>query len=132
MLLEFNFEVIYRDGKSNTKADALTRQADSRPTDADNKRVKYQDQILLDPTLFVAATDFNVPSCYNILREATAYNEDAQKVIQAIVAGDNFVDIGNWKITLINARLEDGFVIINKRIWVPASCTKDVILEVYS
>ena len=42
------------------------------------------------------------------------------------------MDIGNWKITLINARLEDGFVIINKRIWVPASCTKDVILEVYS
>ena len=34
--------------------------------------------------------------------------------------------------TLINARLEDGFVIINKRIWVPASCTKDVILEVHS
>ena len=34
--------------------------------------------------------------------------------------------------TLINARLEDSFVIINKRIWVPASCTKDVILEVHS
>ena len=34
--------------------------------------------------------------------------------------------------TLINARLEDSFVIINKRIWVPASYTKDVILEVYS
>ena len=77
ILLEFNFEVIYRDGKSNTKADTLIRQADSRPTDADNKRVKYQDQILLDPTLFVAATDFNVPSCYNILREATAHNENA-------------------------------------------------------
>ena len=115
-MLEFNFEVIYRDGKSNTKADALIRQADSRLTDTDNKRVKYQDQILLDPTLFVVATDFNVPSCYNILREATAHDEDAQKVIQAIIAGDNFVDIGNWKITLINARLEDGFVIINKRI----------------
>ena len=42
------------------------------------------------------------------------------------------MNIGNWKITLINARLEDGFVIINKRIWVPASCTKDVILEVHS
>ena len=42
------------------------------------------------------------------------------------------MDIGNWKMTLINARLEDGFVIINKRIWVPASYTKDVILEVYS
>ena len=72
-----DFEVIYRDGKSNTKADALIRQADSRLTDADNKRVKHQDQILLDLTLFVAATDFNVPSYYNILREATAYNEDA-------------------------------------------------------
>ena len=108
--------MIYRDGKSNTKADALTRQADSRPTDADDERVKHQDQILLDPTLFVAATDFNVPSCHDILREATAHDEDAQKVIQAIVASDNFVVIGNWKMTLINARLEDGFVIINKRI----------------
>ena len=40
--------------------------------------------------------------------------------------------IGNQKMTLINARLEDGFVIINKRIQVPASYTKDVILEVHS
>ena len=77
ILLEFNFEVIYRDGKSSTKADTLIRWADSRLTDADNERVKHQDQILLDPTLFVAATDFNVPSCHDILREATAYNEDA-------------------------------------------------------
>ena len=77
ILLEFNFEVIYRDGKSSTKADALIRQADSRLTDADNERAKHQDQILLDPTLFVAATDFDVPSCHDILREATAHNEDA-------------------------------------------------------
>ena len=76
-MLEFNFEVIYRDGKSSTKADALIRQADSRLTDADNERAKHQDQILLDPTLFVAATDFDVPSCHDILREATAHNEDA-------------------------------------------------------
>ena len=87
--------MIYRDGKTNTKADTLTRQADSRPTDTDNKRVKHQDQILLDPTLFVAAIDFNVPSCYNILREATAYDEDTQKVIQAIITGDNLMDICN-------------------------------------
>ena len=77
ILLEFNFEVIYRDGKSSIKADALIRQADSRLTDADNERVKHQDQILLDPTLFVVATDFNVPSCHDILREATAHDEDA-------------------------------------------------------
>ena len=52
--------MIYRDGKSNTKADTLTRQADSRLTDADNKRAKYQDQILLDPTLVRTSQVHNI------------------------------------------------------------------------
>ncbi len=33
LLTKFNFQIIFRSGKQNTKADALTRRADSRPVD---------------------------------------------------------------------------------------------------
>lgn len=132
MLSEYNFEISYRDGKSNTKADSLTRQADSRPVGLDDERVKHQEQVLLDPTLFIAASDFDVPSCHDVIREATAHDEDAQRVTQAVLAGEDQVDMGDWAMKLPEAKMLNGFVTIKEKIWVPTSCTKDVILEVHS
>ena len=53
-LSEFNFVIRYRDDKSNQKADALTRQSDSEPTDPEDERIKYQNKALLTPEQFVS------------------------------------------------------------------------------
>ena len=41
LLAEFNFQVIFRSDKANTKADSLTRRADDRPIDKKNDRHKH-------------------------------------------------------------------------------------------
>ncbi len=48
-LSEYNFKVIYRSGKQNEKADALTRRADSAPKNDEDERRKYQHRTLLTP-----------------------------------------------------------------------------------
>ena len=42
LLAEFNFQVIFRSDKTNTKTDSLTRRADGRPIDKKNDRHKHQ------------------------------------------------------------------------------------------
>ena len=43
---------MYRTGKSNGKADALTRLPNSVPTDKDDLRLKHQHRALLSPKYF--------------------------------------------------------------------------------
>lgn len=49
MLSEFNFQIVYRPGKQNDKADALTRRPDDRPTTDNDDRELRQHQIILTP-----------------------------------------------------------------------------------
>ena len=49
ILSEFNFQVIFRAGKSNTKADALTRMPHSTPKDEKDERSQHQHQTILTP-----------------------------------------------------------------------------------
>jgi hypothetical protein len=49
-LSNYNFEITYRPGKANGKADALTRKAGDRPADDTDERQKYQFQTLLEPS----------------------------------------------------------------------------------
>lgn len=48
-LSEFNFQVVFRPGKRNEKADALTRMPGSTPTDKDDPRLQQQRQVPKDP-----------------------------------------------------------------------------------
>ena len=51
-LAEYNFKIMYRTGKSNGKADALTRMPNSIPTDKEDERLKHQHRALLSPECF--------------------------------------------------------------------------------
>ena len=49
ILSEFNFQVVFRLGKNNTKADSLTRMSNARPVDQEDERVRHQHQVILTP-----------------------------------------------------------------------------------
>ena len=51
-LADFNFKIMYRSGKSNSKADALTRMPNSVPADEQDERRKHQNHALLPPECF--------------------------------------------------------------------------------
>ncbi len=51
-LPDYNFKIIYRSGKSNGKADALTRLPGSVPADDNDERWKHQKRALLSPKCF--------------------------------------------------------------------------------
>lgn len=51
-LADFNFKIMYRSGKSNGKADALTRMPNSVPTDSQDERRKHQHRAVLSPECF--------------------------------------------------------------------------------
>ena len=51
-LADYNFKIMYRSGKSNGKADALTRLPGSVPADDNYGRPKHQKRALLSPECF--------------------------------------------------------------------------------
>ena len=55
-LADYNFKIICRTGKSNGRADALTRIPNSIPTDKQDVHVKHQDRALLSPECFQGYT----------------------------------------------------------------------------
>ena len=48
-LANYNFEIVYRLGKQNAKADALTRKPGDRLEEEEDKRQKFQFQTILGP-----------------------------------------------------------------------------------
>lgn len=138
-LSEFNFMITYRDGKSNVKADALTRQAGSIPTDPEDERLKYQNRALLNPEQFTVAPaeievagDPDDQTIHDKVKIETGRNEEAQKIMQAIRKKDQKVKTARGRIRLDNARVEDDLIWFKDRIWVPDPCVVDVIKEVHS
>ena len=87
-LSEYNFKITYRDGKSNQKADALTRQADSQELGH-----KHQEQVLLGSEHFnITLTDAeNDLTIHDQLCLATQEDEVAQKIMNAINNGHTHV-----------------------------------------
>ena len=54
-LADYNFKIKYRPGRTNERADALTRMPGSTPESQDDERVKYQQQTILTPDRLVIA-----------------------------------------------------------------------------
>ena len=52
LLSQYNFQIVYRTGKSNSKADALTRRPGDIPSDDTDERQMHQMQTLLPPERF--------------------------------------------------------------------------------
>ncbi|QRV92223.1 Transposon Ty3-G Gag-Pol polyprotein [Ceratobasidium sp. AG-Ba] len=101
-LSEFNFQLKYRPGKTNGKADILSRKDEHRPLGGG------ESQALLDPTLFIAAIE---PDEVLDDRICNAYLRDEQlnHIIEALQKNDK---VKNWS-------WNDGLLIFKNKIYVP-------------
>lgn len=95
-LSEYNFKIFYQDGKTNQKADALTRQADSQELG-----YKHQEQVLLSLECFsITLINLEDLTIHDQLCLMTQEDEVAQKIIDAINAGRLYVKTPRAKVSL--------------------------------
>ena len=86
-LSEFNFKIVYRSGKQNEKADALTRMADAKPTSDQDDRVRHQYQTILTPDRLQINSAASPPSSVAATKGSTA--SAPAEPAPAITAGDD-------------------------------------------
>ena len=63
LLSQYNFQIVYRPGRLNERADALSRRSQDRPATAADARVQHQMQTLLKPEMLSIEVkkDLNIP-----------------------------------------------------------------------
>ena len=90
-LVDFNFKIMYRPGKQNIKADALTRRADSVPRSLEDERCRYQRTTILTPDRMKIADleeKENDEPIYRLILEANRINEDCILLREAVLKGE--------------------------------------------
>jgi hypothetical protein len=99
-LTRFEYEIVYRPGKSNGKADALTRRPGDLPEGGD-ERLKSMEQVVLKPhnlpeELRISANDMpiqEVPLISDLLTQAYMDDPLPKKILEAIRQGGSLKDI---------------------------------------
>lgn len=127
ILSEFNFQIIFRPGRNNSKADALTRMPDSAPSDPSDERAKHQHQIILTPDRVNVRVNAIEESLFSRVHEANREDPDCEEYRQAIQKGENTLhgtDLGR-------CRIVDGALFKNGLLWVPASMHTEVLQEIH-
>lgn len=82
-LADYNFKIMYRTGKSNGKADALTRMPNSVPTDKEDERLKHQHRALLSPECFQSYNP-----TFSVDRDVEEGGEATEEFINALTDED--------------------------------------------
>jgi hypothetical protein len=121
LLTRFDYEIVYRPGKSNGKADALTRRPGDLPEGGD-ERLKNMEQVVLKPhnlpeQLRISANDTlerQVPLISD--RFTQAYRDDPlhNKILEAIRQGGSLKDI-----TVAECTEQEGKVWYRGKYYVP-------------
>ncbi|QRW03187.1 Retrotransposable element Tf2 protein [Ceratobasidium sp. AG-Ba] len=101
-LSEFNFQLKYRPGKTNGKADILSRKDEHRPLGGGESRA------LLDPSLFIAAIEPDEVIDDHI-RDAYLQDDQLNHIIEALQKNDK---VKNWS-------WNNGLLIFKNKIYVP-------------
>jgi hypothetical protein len=99
-LIRFDYEIVYRPGKLNGKADPLTRRPGDLPEGGD-ERLKSMKQVVLKPhnlpeELRISANDMpvkEVPLISDLLTQAYMDDPLSKKILEAIRQGGSLKDI---------------------------------------
>ena len=130
ILSDYNFNIVYREGKKNAKADALTRRAESKPIGTDDAREKIREQVLLPKEKFTLATltanQANFPR-YTRIQEANRSDPACTEVRNALASKDDV----NVPVTTTKCHNRDGVLFFNTRLWVPEGEVTSLIKEVH-
>jgi hypothetical protein len=95
-LTRFDYEIVYRPGKSNGKADALTSRSGDLPEGGD-ERLKHMEQVVLKPynlpeQLRISANEIpwqEVPSISDLFAQACEKDPLVNEILQAIRQGES-------------------------------------------
>jgi len=118
-LSRFSYKIVYRPGKSNGKADALTRRPGDLPEGGD-ERLKSMEQVVLKPQnlpeqLRILANDrIRVHSVQEQLREASERDGFVGRVLDAIRQGTSMREI-----TVAECSEKEGQLYFRERKYVP-------------
>jgi len=99
-LTRFDYKIVYRPGKSNGKADALTRRPGDLPEGGD-ERLKNMKQVVLKPynlpeQLRISANDMpeqDVPSIPDLFIQSYSDDPLPNRILEAIKQGGSLKDI---------------------------------------
>jgi hypothetical protein len=120
-LTRFDYEIVYRPGKSNGKADALTRRPGDLPEGGD-ERLKNMEQVVLKPhnlpeQLKISANampDQGVPPISDLVAQAYMDDPLPEKILEAIRQGGSLKDI-----TVAECTEQEGKVWYRGKCYVP-------------
>ena len=128
ILSDFNFKIIFRAGKANTKADALTRMPGSHPED-DDERIRQQHQTILTPdrVQILANSMDEDGSTFDRIVQANERDELCQEFRKALATNVTVHD----GIKLRNCRNVNGVLYMKNRLWVPESQQVKLLQEVH-
>jgi hypothetical protein len=120
-LTRFDYEIVYRQGKSNVKADALTRRPGDLPEGGD-ERLKNMEQVVLKPhnlpeQLRISANGMpgqEVPSIPDLFAQAYISDPLPNKILKARRQGGSLKDI-----TIAECTEQEGQVLYRGKRYVP-------------
>ena len=127
ILSEFNFQIVFRPGRNNGKADALTRMPDSLPAGPHDERSKHQHQVILTPDRVQIRVNAIEESLFNRVHKANRGDPQCEEYRQAIQKGERTLhgtDLGR-------CRVIDGALFKNGLLWVPPCMHVEVLKEIH-
>lgn len=127
ILSEFNFQVIFRAGKRNEKADALTRMPGTIPTGEDDDRIKQQRQVILTPDRVDIRCTALEEGTFEKILAANKTDGTCNEYREAIAK-----DLPRLhKIELDDCRIVDGALYKEGLLWVPEHLQTDLLKEIH-
>ena len=132
-LANYNFKIVYRPGKQNGKADALTRRPGDRPEgNLEDDRQKHQMQTLLPSSRFdltLAPIEEGEGQPWEE-RVRTAQQEDdlCIQTLQKLKAGERT----STQVALAYCNERDGLLEYKNKVWVPKTIQVQLITEIHA
>ena len=127
ILSEFNFQIVFRPGRNNSKADALTRMPDSTPNGPQDERSRHQHQTILTPDRVQVRVNAIEESLFNRVHKANRDDPDCEEYRQAIQKNEKTLH----GTELSRCRVVDGALFKNGLLWVPTDMQTEVLKEIH-
>ena len=127
ILSEFNFQIVFRPGRNNSKADALTRMPDSTPVGPEDERSKHQHQVILTPDRINARVSAVEETLFSRVHESNKNDPTCEEYRQAIQKGERTYN----GTELSRCRIVDGALFKNGLLWVPTELHTDLLKEIH-
>lgn len=123
-LASYNFKIMYREGKKNDKADALTRRPGDRPQNQEDDRVRTQQQIMLPPEkvddavqkdlgLTIADLETEEVELPTKIKQANQEDPFCKEVITMLIDGTR----QSKKISLAHCENREGVLLFRGKVW---------------